>query len=95
MMMMLLAAPSLADKDKTSEIPELSFLEFLAEMEVLEGELMAPVDMLTKGENSLPIGDIKAADYHRFINLVDAELSQLMEESGTETTTNTEQEDKP
>ena len=41
MMMTLLTAPSLADKDKTSEIPELSFLEFLAEIEVLEVDLFA------------------------------------------------------
>ncbi|BDX05680.1 hypothetical protein [Planctobacterium marinum] len=46
MLMTILATPSVADKAKTSELPDLAFLEFLAEMEELEGELVTPVDLL-------------------------------------------------
>lgn len=34
------------DKNKTPEIPEMAFLEFLAEMQEVDGKLLDPTDML-------------------------------------------------
>ena len=34
--------PTLADKQKTSELPDMAFLEFLAEMQEVDGQLVAP-----------------------------------------------------
>ena len=45
-MMALMTLPVMADKHKTADKPDLAFLEFLAEMEEVEGELVAPVDLL-------------------------------------------------
>lgn len=46
MMLGLLAWPSVADKQKTSELPKMAFLEFLAEMEEVDGKLVSASDLL-------------------------------------------------
>lgn len=38
--------PTLADKQKTSEMPDMAFLEFLAEMQEVDGQLVAPTDLM-------------------------------------------------
>lgn len=94
MMMSLLVAPSMADKNKSSEIPELAFLEFLADMEVLEGELVAPVDLLTDEQGKLvPMNNDSAA--LELMSLFDqqTELQPMQPESAT--TAETKPEDKP
>lgn len=46
MMLGFFAVPVVADKAKTSELPDLAFLEFLAEMEMVDGNLVSPTDLL-------------------------------------------------
>lgn len=46
MVLMIATSPVVADKQKTSELPSLAFLEFLADMEMVEGKWVAPTDLL-------------------------------------------------
>ena len=46
MVVAMMAWPSLADKNKSASMPELAFLEFLAEMEAVDGNLLSPSDLL-------------------------------------------------
>lgn len=51
MVLMMATSPVVADKQKTSELPSLAFLEFLADMEMVEGEWVAPTDLLNAQNN--------------------------------------------
>lgn len=48
----VLALPTLADKDKVSEMPSIAFLEFLAELEQVDGKWISPTDLMPAAEVS-------------------------------------------
>ena len=76
MLMALLTSPSLADKAKTSELPDLAFLEFLAEMEELEGDLLTPVDLLPDTDTQqADIDNVNQQQWLNFWQLFDNEAN--------------------
>ena len=90
-LLMLNAVPVWADKNKTSELPDVAFLEFLAEMEEVDGDLISASDLIEQNFNWLVKQDIDN-------NQVDAANGQFPEDKTTllkkEQTTNQIEEEK-
>ncbi len=50
MAMLALCYPAVADKKASSELPSLAFLEFLAELEQVDGQWVSPTDVQAEGQ---------------------------------------------
>lgn len=71
-----LANEKSADKNKTHAVPDMAFLEFLAEMQDVDGKLLAPTDLLEMAPASAILPGAKGAESQRdILQLLNSEIS--------------------